>query len=90
MLVVVMTALFTDSFLYGMLVPLTPELNATEDEAGLAVMYGGYALGLMLATPVLGVLSVPVLALGRHPAAAAAGADEPVPSVLAETSGEKS
>lgn len=57
MLVVVMTALFTDSFLYGMLVPLTPELNATEDEAKLAVMYGGYALGLMLATPVFGVLS---------------------------------
>ena len=57
MLVVVMTALFTDSFLYGMLVPLTPELNATQDEAELAVMYGGYALGLILATPAFGVLS---------------------------------
>jgi MFS family permease len=56
-LVVVMAALFTDSFLYGLLVPLASRLNPTEDEAELAIMYGGYALGLMLATPVFGVLS---------------------------------
>jgi MFS transporter, DHA1 family, solute carrier family 18 (vesicular amine transporter), member 1/2 len=64
-LVVVMTALFCDSFLYGMLVPLTGELQAEGgDEAELAIMYGGYALGLMLATPVCGILSD---RLGRRP-----------------------
>jgi MFS family permease len=57
-LVVVTAAFFTDSFLYGMLVPLAPHSPAgIGNEGALAVMYGGYALGMMAATPLLGVLS---------------------------------
>jgi MFS family permease len=64
-LVVVMIALFSDSLLYGMLVPLAGELQAEGgDETELAIMYGGYALGLMLATPLFGNLSD---RLGRRP-----------------------
>jgi MFS transporter, DHA1 family, solute carrier family 18 (vesicular amine transporter), member 1/2 len=57
-LVVSTAALFTDTFMYAMLVPLTSEFQhegGTEDE--LAIMYGGYALGLIAATPVLGIIS---------------------------------
>lgn len=57
-LVVVMLGLFTDSFLYGMLVPLTGELRGeADDDAGLAIMYGGYAVGMMVSTPFFGILS---------------------------------
>jgi MFS transporter, DHA1 family, solute carrier family 18 (vesicular amine transporter), member 1/2 len=57
-LIVAGTAMFTDSFLYGMLVPLTTALHDGEgDEQELAIMYGGYALGLMLTTPIFGILS---------------------------------
>jgi multidrug resistance protein len=57
-LAVVTVALFTDSFLYGLVIPLTPKSPARiEDEWALGVMYGAYAVGLFLTTPIFGVLS---------------------------------
>jgi MFS family permease len=57
-LVVVMVALFTDSFLYGVLVPLTSELHTEgESDAKLALVHGGYPLGLLAATPIFGIVS---------------------------------
>jgi MFS family permease len=57
-LVVVMMAFFSDSFLYGLVIPLTEKAPAEiQDEWVLGVMYGGYALGLLGATPVFAALS---------------------------------
>ncbi len=57
-LTVVTVALFTDSFLYGLVIPLTPKSPARiENEWALGVMYGAYAVGLFLTTPIFGVLS---------------------------------
>jgi hypothetical protein len=47
-------------------------------------------LTALLATALVMLLSVPVLCLGRHPAAAPAAAEEPAPPVPAETPGAKS
>jgi multidrug resistance protein len=57
-LIVVTAALFTDSFLYGLVIPLTPRSPARiDDEGALAVMYGAYAVGLFVTTPIFGVLA---------------------------------
>jgi MFS transporter, DHA1 family, solute carrier family 18 (vesicular amine transporter), member 1/2 len=56
--VVVAVALFTDSYLYGMVVPLTHKSPAgIQDTASLGILFGGYALGMMVSTPVWGILS---------------------------------
>lgn len=52
-LVTVTVALFTDGFLYGVLVPL----GAGGGDTLLGVMYGVYALGVLASTPIFGVLS---------------------------------
>jgi DHA1 family solute carrier family 18 vesicular amine transporter 1/2 len=57
-LVVVTVALCTDSFLYAMVIPLTPKSPAgIQEEWALGVLFAGYALGMMLATPIFGILS---------------------------------
>lgn len=57
-LMVVTVAFFTDSFLYGIVIPLTEKSPAQiKEEWALGVMFGGYALGLMVATPVCAILS---------------------------------
>lgn len=57
-LAAVTVALFTDSFLYGLVIPLTAKSPAKiEDEWALGVMYGAYAVGLFLATPIFGVVA---------------------------------
>lgn len=53
-LVTVTVALFTDGFLYGVLVPLGA---GGAGETMLGVMYGVYALGVLASTPIFGVLS---------------------------------
>jgi hypothetical protein len=54
----VTVALFTDGFLYGVMVPLSAVTQTGIDEEWLlALMYGGYAIGVLVSTPVLGVLS---------------------------------
>ncbi len=51
-------ALFTDGLLYGLVIPLTPNSPAKINEPWmLGMMYGGYALGVMIATPLFGILS---------------------------------
>jgi len=57
-LAVVAFALFMDYFLYGMVVPLTPYSPAgAKDEAQLGLLYLGYSAGVLLLTPVCGVLA---------------------------------
>ena len=53
-LVTVTVALFTDGFLYGILVPLGAGGGS---ETMLGIMYGVYAFGVLASTPVFGVLS---------------------------------
>jgi MFS transporter, DHA1 family, solute carrier family 18 (vesicular amine transporter), member 1/2 len=57
-LVVVVVAFFNDALLYGLVIPLTEQSPAqVRDEWALGVLYGGYALGLLGATPILARLS---------------------------------
>jgi DHA1 family solute carrier family 18 vesicular amine transporter 1/2 len=54
---VVAFALFMDYLIYGLLIPLTPYSPAhvtSEEQFGL--LYGGYAVGVLLATPLFGYL----------------------------------
>jgi MFS family permease len=53
-LVTVTVALFTDGFLYGVLVPLGAGAGG---DTMLGIMYGVYALGVLASTPIFGVLS---------------------------------
>lgn len=56
-LIVVAFALFMDYLIYGLVVPLTPSSPAhISDEAHLGMLYGGYAAGVLLATPLFGWL----------------------------------
>lgn len=57
-LVVVIVALFTDGFLYGLIIPLTPRSPAriTEDWM-LGLTAGSYAVGVILATLIFGLIS---------------------------------
>jgi MFS family permease len=56
-IVAVTVALFSDAFLYGMLIPLTANSSAApQDKLGLAVSYGAYGLGVLVATPILASL----------------------------------
>lgn len=57
-LVVVSAALFTDGFLYGMVIPLASRSPAAlGGEGALSLLYGGYAVGVLVATPFFGALS---------------------------------
>lgn len=57
-LCVVSFALFVEELLYGMVAPLTPVSPAhIQDEHMLSTLYGAYAVGLILFTPVLGVFT---------------------------------
>ncbi len=57
-LVIVSFALFVDYYVYGMVAPLIPVSPAhIEDESVLSMLYGGYALGLIIATPILGIIT---------------------------------
>jgi MFS transporter, DHA1 family, solute carrier family 18 (vesicular amine transporter), member 1/2 len=54
---VVAFALFVDYLIYGLLVPLTPyspALASSEEQLGL--LYGGYSVGVLAATPLFGYL----------------------------------
>ena len=56
-LVVVAFALFMDYFLYGMVVPLTPQSPAgVKGESQLGLLYLAYSVGVLLFTPVCGIL----------------------------------
>lgn len=51
-------ALFQEEFLYGMICPLTPEAPAhISDEHIISTLYGAYAMGLIISTPILGVIT---------------------------------
>lgn len=56
---VVAVAVFTDMLIYGIIVPILPSyaktLGATQTEIGF--LFGSYAITLLLATPILGVVS---------------------------------
>jgi MFS transporter, DHA1 family, solute carrier family 18 (vesicular amine transporter), member 1/2 len=54
---VVAFALFMDYLVYGLLVPLTPysPAHATSEEQ-LGLLYGGYSVGVLVATPLFGYL----------------------------------
>lgn len=57
-LFVVTFALFTEEFLYGMVAPLTPESAAhISDEHLLSTLYGAYAVGLIISTPILALVT---------------------------------
>ena len=54
---VVAFALFLDYFLYGIVVPLTPLSPAkVNSEEQLGLLYGGYAVSVLLVTPLFGYL----------------------------------
>src|SRR5882724_13063633 len=56
-LIIVAYALFMDFFIYGLLVPLaanSPAKATTESQMGM--MFGAYATGVLLATPLFGYL----------------------------------
>jgi MFS family permease len=58
MLVVVAFALFVDYYVYGMVAPLASVSPAhIEDESIISLLYGAYALGLIIATPILGIIT---------------------------------
>jgi multidrug resistance protein len=51
-------ALFVEEVIYGMVAPLTPESPAQiKDEHTISMLYGTYAFGLILATPILGIIT---------------------------------
>ena len=54
---IVTFALFLDYFIYGLIVPLGPYSPAkVTSEAQTGMLYGAYALGVLLATPIFGLL----------------------------------
>ena len=54
---VVAFALFIDYLIYGLLVPLTPYSPAiASSEEQLGLLYGGYSVGVLAATPLFGYL----------------------------------
>ncbi|MBV9577802.1 MAG: MFS transporter [Chloroflexi bacterium] len=56
--VVVAVALFTDGFVYGLLIPLAAQTpGGALSGPTLALTYSGYALGVLLATPVIAALT---------------------------------
>ena len=51
-------ALFVEEVIYGMVAPLTPVSPAQiKDEHTVSMLYGTYAIGLLIATPVLGIIT---------------------------------
>ncbi|ELR20495.1 permease (major facilitator superfamily) protein [Acanthamoeba castellanii str. Neff] len=56
-LIVVSVAVFTDALVYGMVVPIfVPEVLGVST-LQLGILFAGYAGGLLLFTPILGILS---------------------------------
>lgn len=57
MVVVIACSLFTDYFLYGIFFPLAPHSPANlQGEEQFALLYGAYAISVLLVTPVFGYL----------------------------------
>jgi predicted MFS family arabinose efflux permease len=56
-LAAITTAFFTDGFLYGLLIPLTRHSPAIANDWQIGASYAAYAVGVILATPLLGILS---------------------------------
>lgn len=57
MVVVIACSLFTDYFLYGIFFPLAPHSPASlQGEDQFALLYGAYAISVLLVTPVFGYL----------------------------------
>ena len=56
MVAVIAFSLFLDYFLYGMLFPLAAHSPAGYGEGQLALLYGVYAISVLLVTPVFGYL----------------------------------
>src|SRR5258708_33149911 len=57
-LVAVGFALFTDAFLYEIVVPLAPlSLAGVTSTSDIALLYCGYALGVIFLTPLCGIIS---------------------------------
>src|SRR5438067_5481429 len=58
-LIVVTVAIFTDMFLYGLVVPILPGYAAAMEvsEWGVGVLFGSYALAVLAATPLFGAVS---------------------------------
>jgi MFS transporter, DHA1 family, solute carrier family 18 (vesicular amine transporter), member 1/2 len=57
-LFVVSFALFQEEFLYGMMAPLTPQSPAhIQDTHTISMLYGAYAIGALIATPILGLVT---------------------------------
>jgi MFS transporter, DHA1 family, solute carrier family 18 (vesicular amine transporter), member 1/2 len=51
---VVAFALFLDYFLYGTVIPLTPALPGVKSEAEIGILYGAYAVSVLVAAPLFG------------------------------------
>jgi MFS transporter, DHA1 family, solute carrier family 18 (vesicular amine transporter), member 1/2 len=49
-------SLFVDYFLYGMVMPLMPHSPARVSEEQLGLLYGGYAISVLVVTPLFGYL----------------------------------
>src|SRR5215212_2816351 len=85
-IVAVTVALFSDAFLYGMIIPLTARSPAAPgDEFGLAISYGAYGLGVLIATPILATL---VDRAGRRRPMLVAVLCQAVATVLFATAGD--
>jgi DHA1 family solute carrier family 18 vesicular amine transporter 1/2 len=58
-LLVVSVAIFTDMLVYGLIVPILPgtALRLGASPAALGLLFGSYALALLLATPLIGLLT---------------------------------
>lgn len=53
---VVAFALFMDYLIYGLIIPLTPYSPAFSSDEQLGLLYGGYSVGVLIATPLFGYL----------------------------------
>jgi MFS transporter, DHA1 family, solute carrier family 18 (vesicular amine transporter), member 1/2 len=53
---VVAFALFMDYLIYGLVIPLTPYSPAISSEEQMGLLYGGYSVGVLAATPLFGYL----------------------------------
>jgi multidrug resistance protein len=65
LLVIVCLALFTDALLYSVAVPVLPRYSTSlgASSAAIGLLFGAYAIGLLLASPAAGAISDRV---GRH------------------------
>ncbi|TMF41799.1 MAG: MFS transporter, partial [Chloroflexi bacterium] len=58
-LLVVTLAIFTDMLVYGLVVPILPRYATTlgASQAAIGLLFGSYAVALLVATPFWGILS---------------------------------